>query len=254
MKRKITQTQSKAGSDSAKMKKENWLKLGKLDAALGSSNVKKITELFTKLGLTKKKTSSTYYRWEDDVIEREIPEGASVLDLGCGEGMLLKRLIKNKNVHGQGVELDSANVRKCVENGVPVFQIDLSNGLKGLPDNSYEYVILEETLQTLSKPEDTLKEMLRVGKRGIVSFPNFGFWRVRFELMTLGRMPVTDRLPFKWYNTPNIHMLTLQDFIDWTKKEKVKIAQGFSLTERKLGPLKPKTDNLYAEEVLIIIE
>lgn len=192
-------------------------------------------------------------RWQDDLIEKEIPKAASVLDLGCNDGLLLGRLSAKKRARVQGIELNTDSVGRCVERGVPVIHADLDAGLGGFMDKSFDYVILEETLQTLHRPIFVLGEMLRVGRRGIVSFPNFGYWRVRLQLAATGRMPVTDRLPYKWYDTPNIHLLTLDDFKSWARSGGIRVAKGYVLAEglvREMG----KDDNLIAEEALLVLE
>jgi methionine biosynthesis protein MetW len=186
------------------------------------------------------------------VIADEIPDGAAVLDLGCGDGELLRRLVDRKHVRAQGVELDAAAVGRCIARDVPVVQIDLDGGIKGFGENSFDYVILEETLQTLRHPQEVLTGMLRVARHAIVSFPNFGFWRVRLDLSLRGRMPVTGRLPFRWYNTPNIHLLTLQDFLDWTASAGIRVTRGYALSRDGVQPLKDD-DNLFAEEVLLVL-
>jgi len=192
-------------------------------------------------------------RWQDAAIEDEIPEGASVLDLGCGRGELLARLARTKRARCQGVELDAEAAFECVERGVPVLQADLDEGLGGFPDRSFDFVVLEETLQTVRRPMRVLDEMLRVGRRGIVSFPNFGFWRVRFGLALTGRMPVTEKLPYQWYDSPNIHLFTLQDFTDWAARAAVRIVRGRVLADGVLRELRAE-DNLHAEEVLLVLE
>ena len=192
-------------------------------------------------------------RWQDDLIEREITPGASVLDLGCGSGELLIALMRRKQVRAQGVELDPEAVFQCVANGVPVLHRDVDGGLEGFADRSFDYVILEETLQTLHRPVAVLKDMLRVGRRGIVSFPNFAYWRVRLDLGVRGRMPVTQYLPYRWYDTPNIHLFTLQDFLEWTAESRVRVVEGYVLAEGVTRALQPD-DNLYAEEALVIVE
>jgi methionine biosynthesis protein MetW len=192
-------------------------------------------------------------RWQDDLIEREIPRGASVLDLGCNDGLLLGRLASKKRARVQGIELNTESVGRCVERGVPVIHADLDAGLGGFLDKSFDYVILEETLQTLHRPIFVLGEMLRVGKRGIVSFPNFGYWRVRLQLAATGRMPVTDRLPYKWHDTPNIHLLTLDDFKSWARSGSIRVVKGYVLADglvREMG----KDDNMIAEEALLVLE
>jgi len=184
----------------------------------------------------------------------EVFRGASVLDLGCGEGELLSQLIRRLDVRGQGVELDPLAVLKSIDRGVPVLNVDLDQGLVDFADQSFDYVILESTLQTLKNPLAVLREMLRVGRRGIVAFPNFGHWRVRFDLAVRGRMPVTPELPYGWHDTPNIHLFTLADFLDWCLAGGVTVIRSFGLVEgRIMTPLSP-TDNLVVEKALIFLE
>lgn len=197
---------------------------------------------------------STPPRWQDSLIEGLIPVGSSVLDLGCGGGQLLSRLIHDKGVRGQGIELDAEAVFGCVERGVPVFQSNLDEGLRGFADQSFDYVILEETLQTLHHPVAVLDEVLRVGRTGIISFPNFGYWRVRLDLALRGRMPRTETLPYHWYDTPNIHLLTLADFLSWAAENHVRIAAGHVLAGSAIRPLDPQLDTLSAEEALLVVQ
>ncbi|MDR1745062.1 MAG: methionine biosynthesis protein MetW [Planctomycetota bacterium] len=191
--------------------------------------------------------------WQYGIIDGEIPDGASILDLGCGQGNLLHHMAKTKNSRVQGVEIDSYNVEICVEKGVPVIQADLDLGLSVFPDKSFEYVILEETLQTLRRPDTIISEMRRVGRRGIVTFPNFGFWRVRMDLALRGRMPVTGWLPFRWYQTPNIHLFSIQDFIDYADEIGMKII-GIRVLKNGASHPYQKGDNLYAEEAIVTFE
>ena len=146
-----------------------------------------------------------------DAIAAWVPPGASVLDLGCGEGLLLQYLKQSRNVRGYGIEISDANVLACVKNGVNVIQSDLEAGLAGFDAGSFDYVILSQTLQAMRHTEEIIMEMLRVGRQGIVSFPNFGYWPQRLQIMR-GRMPLSDVLPYLWYNTPNVHLCTLNDF------------------------------------------
>jgi methionine biosynthesis protein MetW len=192
-------------------------------------------------------------RWQEEVISREIPVGASVLDLGCGDGFLLERLIRERNVRGQGVEIDPDQVFSCVDRGVPVIQADLGTGLAWCPDKAFDVVVLEETLQTLHNPREVLEEMLRVGRRGIVSFPNFAHYRVVVDLAARSRMPVTDRLPFYWYESANIHLLTLRDLLDWASSSGVRIVSGYALVDGAPRELRDD-DDLLAEEVLVVVE
>lgn len=191
-------------------------------------------------------------RWQDALIEEELPAGASVLDLGCGRGELLARLVAAKGIRAQGIELDPEAVAACVERGVAVFQADLDEGLRGFADRSFDYVILEETLPTLKRPIEVLEEMLRVGRFGIVSFPNFAYWRVRIDLAIQGRMPRTERLPDAWHGTANIRLFTIRDFVDWAVGNEVEILTGHVLADGGLRKLSA-ADNLFAEEALLIV-
>ncbi len=192
-------------------------------------------------------------RWQEEIISREIPAGASVLDLGCGDGFLLERLMRERDVRGQGVEIDPEQVLSCADRGVPVIQADLGTGIGWCPDKAFDVVVLEETLQTLQNPREMLDEMLRVGRRGIVSFPNFAHYRVVVDLAARSRMPVTERLPFYWYESANIHLLTLRDLLDWASSSGVRIVSGYALVDGVPRELRAD-DDLVAEEVLVVVE
>jgi len=140
-----------------------------------------------------------------------IPQGASVLDLGCGDGSLLRYLKETRHVRGYGVEISDANIVACIHNGVNVIQSNLESGLSGFESNAFDFVILSQTLQATRHTEPLMQEMLRVGRQGIVSFPNFGYWRNRVNVLR-GNMPVSEDLPYQWYDTPNVHLCTLHDF------------------------------------------
>lgn len=226
--------------------------LAHVDPALGTEAGAELARLWNEAMARHPEAPATDGRWQDALIEREIPRGASVLDLGCGSGELLERLIRKRGVRGQGIELDAGQVMSCVARGVPVFQSDLDAGLSGFPNHRFDFVVLEETLQTLHKPLDMLAEMLRVGRTCIVSFPNFGHWRVRLALSLHGRMPVTPRLPHRWHNTPNIHLCTLDDFMDWARESRVHVRQGYAFADGAARPLADH-DNLHAEEVLLFL-
>jgi methionine biosynthesis protein MetW len=156
-----------------------------------------------------------------------IKPGSRVLDLGCGDGALLAYLTQTREVHGYGLEIDPENLARCVDAGVNVIQADLDDGLEDFETNSFDYVLMTQALQALQRPDEALAEILRVGKTAIVTFPNFGHWRVRSAL-ALGRMPVTPSLPETWYNTPNIHLCTVADFEDLCRE------RGWSITNRRL--------------------
>lgn len=165
-----------------------------------------------------------YLHADRDLITKLVPEGSVVLDLGCGDGSLLAQLMHEKGVRGRGIDIDEKNVIRCIGQGLSVCQADLNQGLGDYPDASYDYVILNQTLQVVGNPELVLREMLRVGHYGIVGFPNFGHWLIRAKLLAGGRMPKTSMLPFEWYDTPNIHSLTIADFRDFCSWESIEIA------------------------------
>ncbi|MGB7406276.1 MAG: methionine biosynthesis protein MetW [Pacificimonas sp.] len=146
------------------------------------------------------------------IIARNIDTGVSVLDIGCGDGLLLDELKRTKQVRGRGLELDTGNVGRAVARGLSVVQGDADTDLGNYLDDSFDYAVLSQTLQTVMRPDLVLSELLRIGKRAFVSFPNFAHWRVRASLMFGGRMPVTRLLPERWYDTPNIHHVTIDDF------------------------------------------
>jgi methionine biosynthesis protein MetW len=168
---------------------------------------------------------------EDETIIRWVGSGARVLDLGCGDGSLLNKLWEAKQAPGYGVEIDDAHVVQCLKNDVNVLQMDLEDGLATFGDRSFDYVILSETLQAIHNQEPLLKEMLRVGREAIVSFPNFGYWRARIQIAFAGHMPVSKELPYQWYDTPNVHHCTLVDFEALCDKLGCRILERVVLTE-----------------------
>ena len=163
---------------------------------------------------------------------------ASVLDLGCGDGSLLRYLRETRRVTGYGVEIADDGVLACVRNGVSVIQGDLERGLSGFEDRSFDYVVLSQTLQAMRNSERIIKEMLRVGREGIVTFPNFGYWKNRLQVLG-GRMPVSDSLPYEWHDTPNIHLCTITDFERFCSIRAVKILERKVLTRGKPVPWLP---------------
>jgi len=182
-------------------------------------------------------------------IIKMIPEKSRVIDLGCGAGDLLYYLTKFKNVEARGVEIEEENVTKCIQKGLTVYQGDIDEGLSDYQDRSFDYVILNLTLQVIHKPLLVLNEMLRVGKYCIVGFPNFGYWKFRFKLLTSGRMPKTKALPFEWFDTPNIHLLTIRDFEALCRDQNIKIIREvpFNDATEKDGKIVSFLPNLFAE-------
>jgi len=163
-----------------------------------------------------------------DAIVHWVTPGARVLDLGCGDGQLLRTLWEARQAPGYGVEIDDASVLACVANDVNVLQVDLESGLSLFGDGSFDSVILSETLQTIHRTEFLMREMLRVGREAIVSFPNFGHWSARLQV-ALGRMPVSETLPYEWYETPNVHHCTISDFEDLCRRLGIRIRERLAL-------------------------
>ncbi|MBQ4124069.1 methionine biosynthesis protein MetW [bacterium] len=189
------------------------------------------------------------------IISDMIPENARVLDLGCGDGSLLKILKDKRQVRGNGIEISQNEVIQCLEKGLSVIQGDIDEGLKQFKDKTYDYVILNKTLQSTNNPEFVLEEMLRVGKKCIVSFPNFAYWRVRFYYFFTGNMPKSKVLPFEWYNTPNIHLLTIKDFFEFAQNHNFKIQSGIYTTRAHVrkGVQYNRFSNFFAEEAIFVI-
>jgi methionine biosynthesis protein MetW len=154
-----------------------------------------------------------------------LPPAATVLDLGCGDGLLLEFLAASRAVRGYGIEIADENVLACVKRGVNVIQGDLERGLQGFDAGSFDYVILSQTLQAMRRTEEIVVEMLRVGRQGIVTFPNFGHWQARWQVAFGGRMPVSGTLPYEWYDTPNVHLCTIRDFERFCATHSIRILE-----------------------------
>jgi len=162
-------------------------------------------------------------------IAASVTPGARVLDLGCGDGALLRHLSRERGITGCGVEIDDGKVLACVRNGINVIQGDLERGLSDFEDNSFDYVVLSQTLQAVRNSERIIREMLRVGREGIVTFPNFGYWKNRLQVAA-GHMPVSANLPYEWHETPNIHLCTIDDFEGFCSSRGVRILERKVLT------------------------
>ena len=180
-----------------------------------------------------------------------------VLDIGCGDGALLDYLVNFKQVDGRGIELSQQGVNACVGNGLSVIQGDADTDLGAYPADAFDYVILSQTLQATRDPREVLRQMLRVGRRAVVSFPNFGYWRVRLGLLLRGRMPTTRTLPYSWYDTPNIHLCTIRDFLDLCAELGVEIERMIALGPdgRRVGNGGdlPALINLRAEQAVFLL-
>jgi homoserine O-acetyltransferase len=185
-------------------------------------------------------------------IEHLIDPGSTVLDLGCGRGVLLSRLIHNKNVDGLGVEVQQDNICECIDRGVRVVDLDLEEELSSFADRSFDYVILSQTLQTLRRPDAVLRHMLRIGRRCIVSFPNFVYWKPVLQMLLTGRIPVTENLPFRWYDSPNLHHLTIRDFEAYCGENGVQILDSIALKEGRRSRLR-LLPSVRAEEAIFVI-
>ncbi|MHC4221159.1 MAG: methionine biosynthesis protein MetW, partial [Planctomycetota bacterium] len=184
-------------------------------------------------------------------IESLIEPNSRVLDIGCGDGQLLANLKADKNIEAEGIELDQNFVLACVDRGISVIQHDVEQGLANYADKTYDYVILSQTVQTVKNTEKVFNELLRIGKKVIISFPNFAHWRSRLQLLWTGSAPVTSQLPFEWYDSPNIHCLSLKDFDRFCKKLGVKVEKTIPLINRRLSPVK-LAPNLFAEQVIYV--
>ena len=182
--------------------------------------------------------------------------GARVLDIGCGDGTLLRLLASRRGVDARGIELSQAGVNSCVAQGLAVIQGDADTDLVHYPDLAFDYAILSQTIQATYSPRHVLEQLLRIGRRAIVSFPNFGHWRVRTELLLGGRMPRTDNLPDRWYDTPNIHLCTINDFLGLCRDIGAKVERAVALNAygTKLGVSMPLfMQNLFGEQAVFLL-
>jgi len=175
------------------------------------------------------KTEKKKMRFDLQIIASWIEPGSKVLDLGCGEGELLYFLKKDKQIEGTGIERVESKVARCIEKGLPVIQGDINEEIMDYQDNTFDYVILSQTLQQVYEPSKLIQALLRIGKRGIVSFPNFSHWRVRLQLLVTGYAPITKQLPYEWFDTPNIRVITIKDFRKYSKEIGFKIIKEVAI-------------------------
>lgn len=191
------------------------------------------------------------------VVADLVPAGVRLLDVGCGDGRLLERLVALKGIDGRGVELSQKGVNEAVARGLPVIQGDADTDLVTYPDDAFDYVVLSQTLQATTHPRRVLEQLLRIGHRAVVSLPNFGHWRIRLQFLIWGRMPVTEDLPFSWYDTPNIHFCTLRDFVELTREIDAEIETSIALDAkgRKLSFKAPWWFwNLFGEQAVFVLK
>lgn len=190
------------------------------------------------------------------LIAEMVTPGSRVLDIGCGDGVLLRLLAEKHNIDGRGIELSQAGVNSCVAQGLAVIQGDADADLVYYPDLAFDYAILSQTIQATHSPRHVLEQLLRIGGRAIVSFPNFGHWRVRTQFLIGGKMPKTDNLPHGWYDTPNIHLCTIKDFLDLCRNMGVKVERAVALNAHghKLGVSMPLfMQNLFGEQAVFLL-
>ena len=194
---------------------------------------------------------------EFEIIADLLEENSRILDVGCDDGALMMHLKKNKNIDVRGIEISKEKVQLCISKGLTVIEGNAEYDLKQFPDNSFDYVVLGQTLQAFVYPEIVIKELLRVGKKAIVTIPNFGHWKVRLNLLIYGSMPVTKTLPNDWYNTPNIHMCTIKDFVKFSKIIDFKIYKSLALINKNVSNINKSNlffKNLFAELGIFLIQ
>ncbi len=193
---------------------------------------------------------------EFKVIADLLPNNTRVLDVGCGDGALMDFLVKEKNIEVRGLELNQNNVQECIYKGLPVIQGNAETELYQFPKQSFDYVVLSQTLQAFYQPDKVLRELLRIGKSVIVSIPNFGYWKVRTSLLFFGKMPVTKTLPNTWFNTPNLHMCTIKDLFNYCEDQNITIKKVIGVNENKISIIKKSNlemKNLFSKLGIFLI-
>ena len=194
---------------------------------------------------------------EFKIIAKSIQSEKSILDVGCGDGELMKFIYENISKKIRGLEISKDNVQKCIKKGLTVIEGNAEMDLQQFPSNSFDYVILSQTLQAFLNPEKVISDLLRIGKTSIVTIPNFGFWKVRFNLLFKGTMPVTKTLPNEWYNTPNLHMCSIKDFVNFCNDRKINLFKSLALTNNKVSSINKfnlNFKNLTSELGIFLIE
>jgi len=194
---------------------------------------------------------------EYKIISELIEKNSKTLDVGCGDGELMKYLFENKTKNIRGLEISKKSVQNCLSKGLPVIEGNAENDLIQFPNHSFDCVILSQTLQAFLNPEKVITNLLRVGKKAIVTIPNFGYWKVRLALLTKGTMPVTKNLPYEWHNTPNLHMCTIKDFFIFCEKRNIRIFKSLALNQEEISEISLKNleyKNLISELGIFLIE
>jgi len=194
---------------------------------------------------------------EFQIISDLIKNDTRVLDVGCGDGILMKHLKENKNVDSRGLEISKENVQTCISKGLSVIEGDAESDLKQFPDLSFEYAILGQTLQAFYNPEKVIDDLLRVSKKAIITIPNFGYWKIRIHLLLKGTMPVNKHIPNEWYNTPNLHMCTIKDFVNFCKKKNINLFRSIALHEENVSEINNNNlniKNLFSELGIFLVE
>ena len=194
---------------------------------------------------------------EFKIIANSIQKNKSILDVGCGDGELMKFIYENISNKIRGLEISKDNVQICIQKGLTVIEGNAEMDLQQFPSDSFDYVILSQTLQAFLNPEKVINDLLRIGKTSIVTIPNFGYWKVRFNLLFKGTMPVTKTLPNEWYNTPNLHMCSIKDFVNFCNKRKIHLFKSLALTNNKVSSINKYNlnfKNLTSELGIFLIE
>ena len=191
------------------------------------------------------------------IISEIIKKNTRVLDVGCGDGTLMKFLKENKNVDARGFEISKTKAQNCIGKGLSVIEGDAEKDLQQFPNSSFDYAVLSQTLQAFYNPEKVINDLLRVSKKAIVTIPNFGFWKIRLHLLLKGTMPITKNLPDEWYNTPNLHMCSIKDFFNFCSKKNIKLGQSIALNNEKTSSINTgnlNLKNLSSELGIFLIE
>ena len=181
---------------------------------------------------------------EFQIISELIENNSRVLDVGCGDGTLMKFLMENKNVDTRGLEISKNNVQKCINKGLSIIEGNAEKDLHQFPNLSFDYVVLSQTLQAFYNPEKVIDDLLRVANKAVVTIPNFGYWRVRIHLLLKGTMPVTKALPNEWHNTPNLHMCSIKDFFNFCYKKKIELFKSIALNGEKTSTINKENINI----------